>query len=328
MVKLETIAKIDDVISRINIHPEYSRCVRGETDSALLSEASRHSMQMELPRRLSRKEYQRAVSQGLANLGYAWQHLVNNGLSLLTLDELGHKVEPKGHTYSRFRNTEVVFGAFVGTSKSRIYDEVDGLIWNLENLDIHPVLRAAEAHIGLVKIHPYEDGNGRAARLLQNFCLNQKGLPAAVIKANEKREYLEIISAALRDRYAGRTHITKPSDSEKVFHDYIAGKILDSAIHMEQVLAAKRVYDIVISDVSGRQVPQSLADRIREMGRKPGSQGVKVSVNARNNGRRVSNIRVVGNVSAEEIRRTLDRSKSDLGFRYSVSSDLCGAGVR
>ncbi|WP_204245948.1 Fic family protein [Flavonifractor sp. An82] len=41
---------------------------------------------------------------------------------------------------------------------------------------LHPVVLAAYAHRRLVDIHPFQDGNGRTARLLMNLILVNKGL--------------------------------------------------------------------------------------------------------------------------------------------------------
>ncbi|MCX7784050.1 MAG: Fic family protein [Meiothermus sp.] len=41
--------------------------------------------------------------------------------------------------------------------------------------EIHPVARAAVAHLELLRIHPFMDGNGRTARLLQTLLLYQTG---------------------------------------------------------------------------------------------------------------------------------------------------------
>jgi Fic family protein len=60
--------------------------------------------------------------------------------------------------------------------------EVPGLInevasW-LETGDLsrHPVVRAAMAHLNLVSIHPFRDGNGRVARVIQSLVLAKEGL--------------------------------------------------------------------------------------------------------------------------------------------------------
>jgi Fic family protein len=46
-------------------------------------------------------------------------------------------------------------------------------------LELHPVVRAAEAHERLVTIHPFIDGNGRTARLVMNMILLANGYPIA-----------------------------------------------------------------------------------------------------------------------------------------------------
>jgi Fic family protein len=40
----------------------------------------------------------------------------------------------------------------------------------------HPVIRAAMAHLNLVSIHPFRDGNGRVARVIQSLVLAKEGL--------------------------------------------------------------------------------------------------------------------------------------------------------
>jgi Fic family protein len=48
----------------------------------------------------------------------------------------------------------------------------------LESGDVsrHPVVRAAMAHLNLVSIHPFRDGNGRLARVVQSLVLAKEGL--------------------------------------------------------------------------------------------------------------------------------------------------------
>lgn len=44
------------------------------------------------------------------------------------------------------------------------------------DLPRHPVVRAAMAHLNLVSIHPFRDGNGRVARVIQSLVLAKEGL--------------------------------------------------------------------------------------------------------------------------------------------------------
>lgn len=47
--------------------------------------------------------------------------------------------------------------------------------WTNNEKEIHPVLISGIAQFQLVHIHPFLDGNGRAARLLSTLCLYQRG---------------------------------------------------------------------------------------------------------------------------------------------------------
>ena len=53
---------------------------------------------------------------------------------------------------------------------------------------------AAQVHYQFVVIHPFDDGNGRMARLLMNFILVRYGYPPAIIPTETKEDYF----AALR----------------------------------------------------------------------------------------------------------------------------------
>ncbi len=57
----------------------------------------------------------------------------------------------------------------------------------------HPVEYAALLHKELVTIHPFVDGNGRAARLLMNLALLQSGYVIAIIPPILRNEYINAI---------------------------------------------------------------------------------------------------------------------------------------
>jgi len=60
-----------------------------------------------------------------------------------------------------------------------------------------PVLDATVAHAWLTHIHPYEDGNGRLARLLANFVLAQAHYPPLIVRAGQDRgEYYAALAAS------------------------------------------------------------------------------------------------------------------------------------
>lgn len=59
-----------------------------------------------------------------------------------------------------------------------------------------PVERAAKLHYGISSIHPFVDGNGRAARLAMNFVLLAAGYPPVSISTDLRQGYYNALEAA------------------------------------------------------------------------------------------------------------------------------------
>lgn len=65
--------------------------------------------------------------------------------------------------------------------------------FELKDIIPNPYLREAIFHIKFLKIHPFEDGNGRCARLLTCFHLCINDLAPIVIPRNRKKAYCDFI---------------------------------------------------------------------------------------------------------------------------------------
>ena len=62
---------------------------------------------------------------------------------------------------------------------------------------------AAWVHYKLVHIHPFTDGNGRAARLIMNLVLIRNGYPPAVVLNVDRKRYYQVLKEADSDRCSG-----------------------------------------------------------------------------------------------------------------------------
>ena len=59
--------------------------------------------------------------------------------------------------------------------------------------ELHPLELAAWTHWKLVRIHPFQDGNGRTARIIMNYILHRNGYAMIDIKTKEKQQYFKAL---------------------------------------------------------------------------------------------------------------------------------------
>lgn len=60
--------------------------------------------------------------------------------------------------------------------------------------ELSPVELASLFHYRYIRIHPFEDGNGRIARLLVNFILLRAGYPMIIVRSDDKDKYLSALN--------------------------------------------------------------------------------------------------------------------------------------
>ena len=106
-----------------------------------------------------------------------------------------------GDYAGKYRKVGVrIAGATFSPPKSvevpRLINEL--MAWLEKNLEEYsPIEQAALFHHRFVHIHPFSDGNGRAARLLMNAILMKKGYPFIInITQKERKKYLDSLQEA------------------------------------------------------------------------------------------------------------------------------------
>ena len=66
----------------------------------------------------------------------------------------------------------------------------------VEDNSLTPIQLAALFHYRYIRIHPFEDGNGRIARLMVNFILRRHKWPMMVIRSKNMKAYLNALALA------------------------------------------------------------------------------------------------------------------------------------
>ena len=72
---------------------------------------------------------------------------------------------------------------------------------------VDPLLLASWTHWAVSYVHPFQDGNGRMARVWQDLILSGHGFPAALIRLQDRREYYDSLGAADRGNFDPLTQL-------------------------------------------------------------------------------------------------------------------------
>lgn len=86
--------------------------------------------------------------------------------------------------------------ASVEETPPRMQRLVDWVRAELESPTLHPVEIASRFHHEFVLIHPFDDGNGRTARILANYILMRFGYLPVIVRTEEKAAYLSALRLA------------------------------------------------------------------------------------------------------------------------------------
>lgn len=131
---------------------------------------------------------------------------------------------------------EIFYFATPEETPAKMYDLLNWLNQKVKEENVNPIFVAAEFHYRFIRIHPFDDGNGRTARILMNFILMQFGFPPVIIKTEDKAHYF----AALQMADAGNI---------ETFINYIAQNLVRS---LEIMIAGAKGENIEEEDISSK----------------------------------------------------------------------------
>ncbi len=115
---------------------------------------------------------------------------------LLKLHEMYFK-ETKPYIAGKYKTAQnrIMGSAFETTPPKFVITDMKNYFKEYDKLkkQLHPLELAAWAHWKLVRIHPFQDGNGRTARIIMNFVLHKNGYAMIDIKTKEKQQYFNAL---------------------------------------------------------------------------------------------------------------------------------------
>lgn len=110
---------------------------------------------------------------------------------------------------------EIFYFASPEETSSKMTDLINWFRVKCVQKEINPIFLAAEFHYKFIRIHPFDDGNGRTARILMNFILMKFDFPPVIIKTEDKYNYFAVLQQA-------------DAGNLEAFVDYIAKNLVHS----------------------------------------------------------------------------------------------------
>ncbi len=151
---------------------------------------------------------------------------------------------------------EIVYSA---PSENLVDELVEELIGELQSEEECPALiRAAMAHLNLVMIHPFRDGNGRMARCLQTLVLTREGILAREFCSIE--EYLGSNTTSYYDILAevGGGHWSPRRDARPWVRYCLTAHFVQAASVLRRVRYSERVWTECEQLISTYRLPERM----------------------------------------------------------------------
>ena len=128
---------------------------------------------------------------------------------------------------------ETFYFATPEETPAKMHDLIEWFRKEKDKSNVSPIILAALFHYRFIRIHPFDDGNGRVARILMNFILMQFGYPPVIIKTEDKENYYAVLRLA-------------DADELEPFIEYIAQNLVRSLEIMIKGAKGESIEDAVV----------------------------------------------------------------------------------
>jgi Fic family protein len=132
------------------------------------------------------------------------------------------------------------------------------------DLDAHVVVRAAMAHLHVVSVHPFGDGNGRIARIVQSLVLAREGLLAPELSSIEEHlarntgDYYRVLQQVQGGSYL------PDRDAAPWVRFCVAAHVTQARRRLEQVAAASARWSALEAIAEARGWPDRLVIALQQ----------------------------------------------------------------
>jgi hypothetical protein len=299
---------------------------------SLIDIADKHSVELELPGQSNKstvyKEY-------LGGLDEAHNYFKKNYSGLLTEDLIKYlSGKILNQYFSQYRDCAAranVMGLSY-PNPLKIPEEILKFIHKNNSIS-NNIEKAFNAHFNLARIHPFNDGNGRLARFVQNSILVYSGIPPVNIFNFERRNYLDLICSAEKEYYSLEG---KVGEEQKKFYSFLGEKLLQSIEDLDKVKVigvhnrfnspikeptqnegeTNQEYKIILEGIRDRGILRTITSSLRSETKRVNPEGSTFS-EKKNRGKDYE-ITYQGRLESSVIETALGKLANKYNFRYEI----------
>jgi hypothetical protein len=311
-------------------NPEYSRSKRTQFTNMLQLESNVNSAIMEIASGSTEMGVTKSSTGDVdsphvlkRNVEDIWKWLLEETEDKISIDQpniiaLAKKFSPMNTNFNYRQDRVHMKGLqYAPPNPLKVPELMDSVEHHISCQDINPLERALIAHFHITRIQPFNDGNKRTARMVQNLILHKNDYVPILIKEGERNFYIDLLESAMiafKDRTSslapGSESCFTPelSQQERQFFSYLVAKEVSALDDVKDHLAKNREYLVTM----GGQEPGVLyagKKLIKGFFRKRDLNG-KVKLNQQER-----YLKIFGDISRDQVETILDSKPGQYELR-------------